>query len=375
MSELAKTNRRDFRWELLTTASALALITHVSSTAANAETTDRPTVWLELGGQLETVQGREDIYAAPFILRNLDMPVNAVSPTTAQHPPLHAFDGEGKLLFEPTDSDWVFSAAVRFGRSNGKKTLHQQTHTSFSAKSAKYSSPLGLHRIFHFTPSRANHSETKNSETHVIADFVAGRDVGLGLVGKGGSSILNFGVRMAQFTRHADVIFRSQPDNYFLAKAVGKSSFATNRHHHSYYAHAWSGRSFHGIGPSLSWEGSAPFAGHPDAAELTFDWGANAAVLFGRQRVQGGHMTTGHYFRGLATTHYTHTVPPIERSRSVVVPNVGGMAGISVKYPNAKFSLGYRADFFFNAMDQGLDTRDTKTQGFFGPYVNFAVGL
>jgi len=34
---------------------------------------------------------------------------------------------------------------------------------------------------------------------------------------------------------------------------------------------------------------------------------------------------------------------------------------VSVKYPNAKFSFGYRADFFFGAMDTGIDARRQKT--------------
>jgi len=34
---------------------------------------------------------------------------------------------------------------------------------------------------------------------------------------------------------------------------------------------------------------------------------------------------------------------------------VGGFAGLSYNFPNAKVSLGYRADFFFGAIDGGPD--------------------
>lgn len=49
------------------------------------------------------------------------------------------------------------------------------------------------------------------------------------------------------------------------------------------------------------------------------------------------------------------------------MPNVGGFAGLSVKYAAAKVSFGYRADFFFGAMDGGIDVRRTEDFGFHGP--------
>ncbi len=64
-----------------------------------------------------------------------------------------------------------------------------------------------------------------------------------------------------------------------------------------------------------------------------------------------------------------------ERSRSVTVPNIGAFAGFSVKYPNAKLSFGYRADFFFGAMDGGIDARKTYDRSFYGPYASISIGL
>ncbi len=63
------------------------------------------------------------------------------------------------------------------------------------------------------------------------------------------------------------------------------------------------------------------------------------------------------------------------RSRGVIVPNVGGFAGLSVKYPNAKVSFGYKADFFFGAMDGGIDVRRTEDVGFHGPFATVSIGL
>ena len=72
-------------------------------------------------------------------------------------------------------------------------------------------------------------------------------------------------------------------------------------------------------------------------------------------------------YRGASVDH--------TRSRSVVVPNVGGFAGLSVKYPNVKVSFGYKADFFFGAMDGGIDVRRTEDVGFHGPYASVSIGL
>ena len=63
------------------------------------------------------------------------------------------------------------------------------------------------------------------------------------------------------------------------------------------------------------------------------------------------------------------------RSRTVTIPNVGGMAGVSLKFPNAKVSLGYRADFFFGAMDGGIDTAHRENVGFYGPFATMSVGI
>ena len=57
------------------------------------------------------------------------------------------------------------------------------------------------------------------------------------------------------------------------------------------------------------------------------------------------------------------------------MPNVGGFAGLSFRYADAKFSLGYRADFFFGAIDGGIDTRKSENRGFNGPFASISVGV
>jgi hypothetical protein len=188
---------------------------------------------------------------------------------------------------------------------------------------------------------------------------------------------------------------------------------------HNYSAMANNKESFHGLGPKLDWNASMPISGNDtDNGEITLDWGANIAVLFGRQKARGSHRTAvqsynlthwtgfrsadgldtngrfknayvggfvtkngggkgkGGYFGGVAlpTAHHTNSASH-NRSRMVAVPNVGALFGISYKYQNAKVSFGYRADEFFRAMDGGIDTHKSENRGFNGPYANISIGI
>jgi hypothetical protein len=122
-----------------------------------------------------------------------------------------------------------------------------------------------------------------------------------------------------------------------------------------------------------------PIAGNVPDKEITLDWGANAAMLFGRQQAKTHHHTAGsyHYYSGLYVR--TAVLPPNAghrtQSRSIIVPNLGGFAGLSFRYADAKISFGYRADMFFNAMDVGLDTRKSESVGFYGPFASVSVSI
>jgi hypothetical protein len=63
------------------------------------------------------------------------------------------------------------------------------------------------------------------------------------------------------------------------------------------------------------------------------------------------------------------------RARNVVAPNLGGFAALSYRFTNAKLSMGYRADFFFNALDRGIDVRQSTTLGYHGPFATVSIGL
>jgi hypothetical protein len=115
--------------------------------------------------------------------------------------------------------------------------------------------------------------------------------------------------------------------------------------------------------------------GNPASSSIALDWGVNGAVLFGRQRVSEAHQTTDnykHYFQylNIATAH-----GGAPRSRNATVPNLGGFAGVSWQAPNAKIMFGYRTDFFFGAMDGGIDMAHRENVGFYGPFASVSVGI
>ncbi len=373
MSELINTRnmQADFRWQLLSGVSVLALCGTIgASDPALADAADHPAVWIELGGQLERVQNTQDAFTPPFSIKNMDAPFNVVPPSVLQRLPRQAFGGEGKISFEPQGSGWSFSAAVRYGRSNNARHTHQQTTENVSRyiTGIDYTVPVA-----HFNDTDASHHES-----HTILDFMAGRDVGLGLSSRGGKSTIGFGMRYVQFHTKSTAVLRSTPDFYYAPNA----KYNDRNHHHSYYARSDLSRNFSGIGPSLSVAGSSRLLGSGEAGELVFDWGANASVLFGRQKVVGTHKTGGNYFHGLGPSHLGarpfstyHQSTNIARTHSVVVPNVGGFAGLSVRRESAKVSFGYRADFFLGAMDRGIDIRKTQSVGFYGPFATISIGL
>ena len=391
MSELKSTRsaERGFHWHLLTTVSALALLASVNMRDAKAadQDADRPTMWIELDGQTEQVGGQGEPFAPGFLAANPDSPVlKPVSPLQAQNPVPFSFAEGGKISFQPKDSDWMFSGAVNFGRSSDFKHVDHQTHGIFhiTYKSGVIKYPSKKPRTqADFADTQAHHSES-----HAILDFSVGKDVGLGLFGKDASSFLSLGVRFAQFASRATFDVRARPDLQFYDLTLTKLGIPGVDFHlphfHSYHATGQASRSFHGIGPSVSLNASAPVAGNPQVGEVIFDWGANAAVLFGRQKAHVRHQESARYQAPLCiiggcpspyAVVYQHPVGGHSGVRTVTVPNVGGFAGASYRIENFKVSLGYRADFFFGAMDGGIDAAKKENVGFYGPFMSVSVGL
>jgi len=380
MSELIDTTKfaQNRRIQLLASASVAAMIgTFCGAGAAWAsEPGNRPTVWVELGGQFEQIDTDQGVFVPPFFAAPPSF--TSITPSQAQRPLDYGYALEGKLSFEPGNSGWTFSAAIRYGRSNGKTHAHQST-TPAPIPILVGGEPNG----YYITRKLAKFADvaSSRSEDHLIADFMVGRDVGLGLFGRNAETAVSIGARFAQFHSSLQASLGLEPS------AGGYKYFGTavrlpTTDPHTFFAAVQSSRSFHGIGPAVAWDGSVPIAGSAAGTTVTFDFGVNAAVLFGRQKSSTHHHTSAQSRPTPATnpyqlvhTLYQRTPPGRLEARSVTVPNIGGMVGISLGLPNAKISLGYRADFFFGPMDGGVDTRESETVGFYGPFANISIGL
>jgi len=333
MSELIQKgdSRAAIRWKLLASTSALALAVSVSS----AQAEDRPLIWLELGGQFDRVMGSPDQWTPP------SLGVLAGSGVFIRKEPATSFGVEGRISYQPLDSDWSISLSARYGRNHRHRDFHTQTSTR--------------HRV--------DYTETtRHDENHMVIDFSVGKDVGLGLLGKHGNSVIQMGVRIAQFDLSGHDFVLSQP--YI--------SFGGNQR--EYFHTADLTRRTIGAGPSVSWNGSIALAAGSDDV-LSFDWGAKGALLFARQKMSGDFLTHASVVQGGYPVYVTPIANSVRRSRNVMIPNAQGSAAISFSLPNAKITVGYRADVYWNVVDGGIANRRSISRSFYGPFASLSVGL
>jgi hypothetical protein len=376
------------RRQLLITASAGALLCAANAAHAYAQDEDRPTVWIEVGGQLERASLGQEIYSPTFTGQFLSD--GLLRPAQLQRVPRYSTGLEGAIHIEPEGASWNFGASVRYGRSNTGRSSHNQTATPTVLHGIISIPAFNIYRTVTGVPAAVRFADGafRGNESHLLLDFTAGRDVGLG--GGGNTLSFNVGVRVAQFTSKSHVNLTANPGGVvpykYSTQFLGQPAYihapnAVGETWDIYHASASASRSFRGIGPSLSLEDSVSLAGRPDTMRIAFDFGANGALLFGRQKAVVHHQTNDDRpivphsgnFKPM-TPYYHHNYDPA-RSRSVVVPNIGGFAGLSFNYANAKLKLGYRADFFFGAMDGGIDTRKTYDRNFYGPFATISIGL
>jgi len=351
MSELmnAQNKRRDFRGQLLMTVSAAVLLLATGETgrAVAADnflgSSDHPPFWIELGGEADQIGGGLDPYVPPFTQDPGSITGGSSGPII-QKAPVFSHSAESKLSYEPDGTDWVFSASIRYGRATRHKLAHAQT------AGRKYP-PVGE---FYDAGATTN-------ESHLVLDFQAGKDVGLGMFGKHAHSVFSVGLRYAQFT----------------ARASGFISSAKTLYDHYFYKEkSHIDRSSMAVGPSIAWDASVPIIGASDNG-LLLDWGANAAILFGRQKANFSIQSIqAHYAPGSPpTVAYATSTSTGARRKTVTIPNVGGFVGLTFRRSAAKVSFGYRADMYFGAIDAGAIARRSSNQSFYGPFLTVGIGI
>lgn len=348
MTELtnARTGRTVICKHLLESASLVALlgITAGQQTAIAAES---PSIWIELDGQFSQQTSEGSSFNPQFLLHSpFDTSANSFQNGSAT-----GWDKGLKVSFQPDGSNWIILGSIRYGRSGKSEHASHLTQHPTAAYGKYYHAYQKIDAV--------------SNDSHAIADFQVGRDFGLGAFEH---SVISLGIRYAQFRSQRTAAIKSQPTNEPIHYPYSR-----------FYGAFSAERKFSGIGPSVSWDASLRVAGDQESTDVTFDWGVNGALLFGRQKAEGSHQTTNLYRS--YTFNYIHdnvvyqNEVPIERSRSITVPNVGGFAAVSFRYSNAKIALGYRGDFFFGAIDGGIDVRRSDDRNFYGPFATVSIGL
>jgi len=374
------------RRRLLGTASAIALSAPlIASNTAYAADADRPVLWIEGGWHFEDVGGKNEQFVPPLDAATV---ANGFPSITSFEDLLgFSYGADGTISFQPENSDWVFSASIRYGRAHGYR--HKRIDKQITGpRVMQYHTPGGKHlksgQVYMHTPYFSAYADetASNSLNNTILDFAAGKDVGLGLFGHRTDSVISFGARYARL--HTETALKANVLPYavihLIPNPVFHGKYAFDMTHYNSASTLNRQSAFQGIGPSLSWSNSTPLAGNLEDGELAFDWGANAALLFGRQKTHVQHKSTANYFAGGGQPNYilTRSVPGGNHrtnSRRITVPNAGGFAGISYRFSDAKLSLGYRVDYFFGALDGGIDKRHDITTSFNGPYASISIGL
>jgi len=359
----------------------------------------RPQLWLQLGGNFNAVMGHDAVaydptsaYATNFPNGGgptPNWPAGLPTPPDLAKMPNMGFDWQGAATIQPADSDWKLKVGIRYGRTSRDKHFHKSqyagTKTNVIAGGSsipctfvgQYYGPAYLAGCYHGSIKEFVDSRNISRETHTMLDFTLGKDVGLGSM----NGTIGGGVRIAQFTERSKLDIGADP-NYNIYQS------AFQKYHDTYEFTSDEKRNFRGAGPEVTWDSTQVLWGNDDDAQFTFDWGINASVLFGEQKVVLHHTAEHCRHTGLGINAGCDGVgiggqdgqvhepdEDISRSTSVTVPNIGGYIGTSMRYRNSKLSLGYRADTFFNAVDGGQQTRETFNRGFYGPYLNVSLGL
>ncbi len=239
------------------------------------------------------------------------------------------FEAAGGFDHRLAGTPWHVSGEVRYGQGKGSDS----TSSAFSLSVA--------------SASLAESSLTTGTdkESHAIADFAVGRDLGVG------KDAVQFkvGIRLAEIK--ADLV-ANQNDTATVSgiatpiPTIGggtTSSFTFS----SLYTNTTTSV-FRGAGPRIGLEGTVPFGNG-----WAFDYLADAAALFGTQKSTTSTITT-------LTVSPIVLVPigvlsnstgPITDSRPTTVFNADLQAGIGYWFtPNLKLTASYRVDAFYSAL-------------------------
>jgi hypothetical protein len=301
----------------------------VSASGAQAQGVEQGkptlTVWAE-GALFLTAR---DTYNIPT-LPGLTTPFTAFSPRSGY---------EGAVGFDfrwAADRAWHFVFDIRYGRSKtaSRNSASSSTNIIFSG--------FTITSILNQTSTQAT-----QREQHLVVDFMAGRDLGIG----GSAGQVQFGVRVADLYAAANALRddRTTTTTTFYSSIVFTSTTAT-----STYA-TWKSR-FFGAGPRVAIVGSVPIAGF-----WSFDYGGGIAALIGRRTFDISVASS-------AGSNYAANF----RSTAFVFNADMSMALSYLFKPNLKVSSGVRGDYYNSALttyNVNTGALQNISRLFWGPFV------
>lgn len=303
-----------FRYSVLATVSAVAIMVTVEQGPLAADIA----VPVAQDRWWLSVEGQ-------YLLYDGDAPDYSINGKDLEPDPDEGWGVGAEIGFRPEDSLYSFVARVRYGQSN-------KEHDHYF-----YSGFVGT------AEGDADHREEQ-----VLADLEIGRDVGLGALGDGSNVRVFAGLRFGYFKGKGSVT-----SSYSLYGASGSADIDEKR-------------TFIGIGPRIGFDAIAPLSD-----QFSFDVGAAVAVLFGKQKFKA----SGTYYSSFGCSLGCDVDD--KRSKTVVVPNLEASAAFSwLISDDAKFTLGYRVDSYFDVYDNGalFDGRNSGDRILHGPFLMLTIG-
>jgi iron complex outermembrane receptor protein len=296
-------------------------------------------------------------------------------------------DREVKLAYKPVGSRWSVAAGLRYGRTNGDGGSHAWEEVpggwTGSGANPQPDPQFDFDKYVTTEPNFTN-ALALGHEKFTIAEFMVGRDVGLGALLPQTSSTLNFGVRYAAFDSDRSSELHGSPDGY-VPPFYAISVLASRTIHHAQFS---AERSFEGAGPVLSWDVSGRLLGDDDTGGLNLDVSLTGGMLFGKQEATVDYNEYSRFYEfgeseflggtPLGTTPASETInnpPLIQRNEKVNVPILGASLGLSYNIDRVKIGAGYRWERYFDAIDGGIDEAAQYDRDIAGPYLKLSVGF
>lgn len=297
----------------------------VSGAYGQAASTSAPllTAWIE-GASFRTGGGSFNVPTLPGV----------TAPFTV-FDPRSGFGGAVGFDYRWANQPWHFVFDFRFWKSKTttKSSSSFQTFGSFSG-----------------VPLTSSTSSTGTQrESHLVADFMVGRDMGVGT----NKVQLQIGIRVADLRAAAQV--QQQGQTTFYSSGLGTIITAQSS------SGSWRSR-FFGAGPRAAITGSIPIVGL-----WTFEYGGGLAGLFGDRLFD------------IAVTNTAGPSFAASYKPSVFVFNADASVALSYLFsPSFKVSSGVRADYYNSALttyNVGTGTLQNISRTFWGPFVRLTGTL